>query len=630
MSNELKIEQQEQTAPVAAPKMPVQRNWRRSALFVTYSDFGANSRALKQAEALLEAGYKVDVIIPKSRTDATKWQLPSGINLHFMPIYKQRSKRRIMYAFRYLGFFLFAFFAVSWMQLKNQYRYVQASTLPEFLVFTALVPRLMGTKVILDVCDLSSELYESKFKQPETAPISRLVRFVERLCFWFATDLITVHEPYRQKLLSRGVKDSKMTILMNVADETVFRWQADDEPPADEPFRLVYHGTVARRNGVDLIIQALAEVRKTDPALRVALDVYGDGDDYDAVVKMINELQVSDMVRLHRGFAPVNDLPRLLKGAQLGMVANRIDGFMEYTLPVKLLEYIALGIPAVVPRTNAIECHFDEAQVAYFTPEDVKGMAEQIVRLARQPQAAREMARAAYRFYDEHNWANSRRRYLGLVTKRPRRPLYALLKRVVDVVLSLLALLVFGGPMIAVAILIKRNSPGPILFRQERVGKDGKLFKIAKFRTMHANTDPEWHKKFTEQLMKKSADGKQGEWLPPSNDPRVFPLGQKLRKTGLDELPQLFNVLAGEMSLVGPRPPIAYEVERYEDWQKERLTVLPGITGLWQVEGRGATTFDDMVQLDIEYIERCNIWLDIYLIAATLPARLLASRKYGR
>jgi lipopolysaccharide/colanic/teichoic acid biosynthesis glycosyltransferase len=334
---------------------------------------------------------------------------------------------------------------------------------------------------------------------------------------------------------------------------------------------------------------------------------------------------------LHKGFAPVTSLPTLLRGAHLGVVANREDGFMEYTLPTKLMEYVAMGIPSVVPRTNAIIGYFDDKQVGFFTPGEPKGLAEQIVRLASNPVLAQQMADAAYKFYDEHNWAATRRRFVNLAMRPKKRPVYHLLKRVIDFMIAVVALAILALPMAVIALAIKLKSPGPVLFRQERIGKDGKPFTIYKFRTMHLNTDPEWHKKFTEELMKKAAEGgKQAEWLPPKEDPRVYKLGKILRKTGLDEIPQLFNVVQGNMSLVGPRPPIGYEVERYTDWQNLRLTVMPGITGLWQVEGRGATTFDDMVALDVEYMERANLFLDLYLIAATVPARLLASRKYGR
>lgn len=407
-----------QTTEKRAATAVTARSQAPAACIITYSDFGANTRGRKQAEALMSAGFTVDCIIPRSLSDSRTWGLPPELNLEFMPIYKKRSKKQAMYAVRYFLFFVLTLLAVTRLHFKRRYTYIQVATLPEFMVFTALIPRLLGVKVVLDVCDLSSELYESKFRREATHPIARLVRLVEKMSLLFASELITVHEPYRQKLLERGIPDRKMTILLNVADETIFKPQpapADEGAAGAKAFRLVYHGTVARRNGVDLIIRALGEVKRTAPELPVVLDVYGDGDAYNEVLELIKELEVGNMVRLHRGFAPVAQLPTLLAGADAGLVANRYDGFMEYTLPTKLLEYVALGVPSIVARTVAIESYFDRTQLAFFEPEDYRELAGQIVELARNKARLSELSRQAYRFYDVHNWHNTRQRYLEMV-----------------------------------------------------------------------------------------------------------------------------------------------------------------------------------------------------------------------
>lgn len=389
----------------------------QTACLITYSDFGANTRGRKQASALMEAGYTVDCIIPRSRSDSSSWGLPADLSLHFVPIYKDRSHRQITYAVRYFLFFVLTFLIVTRLYFKQRYRYIQVATLPEFLVFTTLIPRLLGAKVVLDVCDLSSELYESKFQRPATDPLARLVRLVEKLSLNFANALLTVHEPYRQKLLERGLADRKITILLNVADETVFKRPQDlaEVVTPNQALRLVYHGTLARRNGVDLIIRALAEVKATAPTTHFKLDIYGDGDNYQEVVELINELGVTEMVNLQRGFVPVAQLPSLLAGANAGLVANRCDGFMEYTLPTKLLEYVALGIFSIVPRTITIEAYFDDTQVAFFEPEDYHGLAQRLIELAHNPRLAIEKARYAYAFYDSYNWSNTKACYQGLI-----------------------------------------------------------------------------------------------------------------------------------------------------------------------------------------------------------------------
>ncbi len=190
-------------------------------------------------------------------------------------------------------------------------------------------------------------------------------------------------------------------------------------------------------------------------------------------------------------------------------------------------------------------------------------------------------------------------------------------KRVLDVSVILLAAPVTIVVGAIIALVIKLGSPGPVIFRQERVGFKGQRFVCYKFRSMHAGADTNSHQGHTAHLIKSSAPMTK---LDAVKDARIIPFGSVLRATGLDELPQLINVLRGDMSLVGPRPCIAYEYEMYEPWQKRRFDAVPGLTGLWQVSGKNRTTFHQMINFDIEYSERASLWLDLKIIFKTVPA----------
>ncbi len=195
---------------------------------------------------------------------------------------------------------------------------------------------------------------------------------------------------------------------------------------------------------------------------------------------------------------------------------------------------------------------------------------------------------------------------------------YLRLKRAMDVVLSAAALLILSPVLLVLAILIKLHSPGPVIFRQARVGKDGRPFTFLKFRSMRHNADVSIHRDHVAALIaghdRAPASGKSAKL---ERDPRITGLGRVLRKTSVDELPQLINVLRGDMSLVGPRPPIPYEVELYQEWHKQRLKVLPGITGWWQVKGRNLVSFDDAVAMDLHYIEHRSLGLDLKILLMT-------------
>lgn len=194
-------------------------------------------------------------------------------------------------------------------------------------------------------------------------------------------------------------------------------------------------------------------------------------------------------------------------------------------------------------------------------------------------------------------------------------------KRVFDVCVSLMLIILFSPIFFIVAAIIKFDSRGPIMFSQERIGKDGRKFKMHKFRTMHIDSDNTIHKEFVKKMIKEGTKDGSGLYKI-ANDPRITNIGKFLRKYSIDEFPQLENVLVGDMSLVGPRPPLEYEVENYDEWHKRRLAVRPGMTGLWQVSGRNKIGFEDMVLLDIYYAENWTIWLDLQILLKTVPVVL--------
>jgi exopolysaccharide biosynthesis polyprenyl glycosylphosphotransferase len=202
------------------------------------------------------------------------------------------------------------------------------------------------------------------------------------------------------------------------------------------------------------------------------------------------------------------------------------------------------------------------------------------------------------------------------------------LKRGLDIAASAALLAVLSPLFAVIAVLVKLKSPGPVFFGQVRVGESGKPFKMFKFRTMQVNNDPSIHQAFVSQFIKAGAPngGDAGADAPFKivNDPRVTSIGRILRSTSLDELPQFWNVLRGDMSLVGPRPALRYEVEQYKPWHYRRvLEARPGITGLWQVSGRSRTTFDDMVRLDLRYAKKSSAWTDIKILLATPRAVIM-------
>ena len=213
---------------------------------------------------------------------------------------------------------------------------------------------------------------------------------------------------------------------------------------------------------------------------------------------------------------------------------------------------------------------------------------------------------------------------------------YDTVKRILDIIISLVLLVVFFPLWLLIAIAIKATSPGPVIYVADTVGKDGKIFPFYKFRTMRTDSDETTHKQYLARFVERNepytvirrGDGSEQRIYKIVNDSRVTPIGRILRATGLDEAPQLLNVLKGDMSMVGPRPPRLSEYEHYEEWHKQRLSVMPGITGLYQVTARSVVPFDEAVRIDLEYIRNRSLRLDLKIMLLT-PINVIILRKGG-
>ena len=209
--------------------------------------------------------------------------------------------------------------------------------------------------------------------------------------------------------------------------------------------------------------------------------------------------------------------------------------------------------------------------------------------------------------------------YPDLMKKDMEQSIYLTAKNLIDILGSAAALILFSPLFLIIAAAITMTSEGPVFFRQERLGLNGRVFSLLKFRSMYTGCDADRHKDYIKKYIgEQTCAAVEPGVFKLKDDPRITPVGKFLRKTSLDELPQFINVLKGEMSLVGPRPPIPYECDLYDIWHKSRLlSCKPGITGLWQVTGRSRTTFDEMVRLDLKYIREWNLWLDLKIMFMT-------------
>ena len=393
-----------------------------------YTEYITDPRVRREAQALAARGDTVDFLCLRQppvqdRVYPDRWFTVDGVNVCQLPFKKYQGTNQIAYLMSYIIFALIGFLWLTGLWLRKHYQLIQVHTMPDFLVFAAIIPRIFGCKVILDMHDLTSDLYSVKFKSKWMQPLIWGLRLQERLSAGLANHVLTVHEPYRQVLIERGIKPAKVSVLMNAPDDRIFSMEnrATGKLPALRPgepipFVLVYHGTIVARYGLDVMLRAVALLRAQRAVEPLRLVIYGKGDDLARLRGISTELGLDDVVYFHGKHVPTEQLPELLAQADLAVVPNLKNPFTDYVLPTKLMEYAALGIPSVMARTLVVSQYFDEEMVAYFAPGDAEELARQIAALAHDPERRRAMARLAHlRFTQRYGWPQMRQSYYDLV-----------------------------------------------------------------------------------------------------------------------------------------------------------------------------------------------------------------------
>jgi glycosyltransferase involved in cell wall biosynthesis len=372
------------------------------------------TRVEREARILVKHGYLVDVICLRADGESPL-ESSDGITIHRLPVQRHKGHGAGVQLLEYLAFFCLAMVKLTALHVRAPYRVVQTHNLPDFLVFAALFVRLIGARVILDIHDLMPEFYAARFQVGLDSWPVRIVRWQERLSCRFADHVITVSEHWRQTLIGRGVPPDKCSVVMNVADESIFHPPAVQRPLLHDPasLRLIYHGTLTERYGLDLAIRAVDLVREDIPG--VHLTILGNGDFVDELERLIDELDLRQHVELINELRPAEELPELIDAADLGIVPYRNDPFTDGLLPTKLMEYAALGMPAVASRTTAIESTFGDTMVELFEPGDVGDLAQRLLSLYRCPERLARLWNGSYRFTERYNWPKIGAAYVDLV-----------------------------------------------------------------------------------------------------------------------------------------------------------------------------------------------------------------------
>jgi glycosyltransferase involved in cell wall biosynthesis len=371
-------------------------------------------RVEREARALLEQGYEVDVICLQQKGEPA-FSVEDSVNTHRLPVMRHKGKGVMVQFLEYLAFFVLAFFKVTALHLKRRYNIVQVHNLPDFLIFSALIPKLSGARLILDLHDLMPEFYAARFRSGMSSFPSRLLCWQEKLSCLFANHVITVTELWRQTLIERGIPAAKISVVMNVANDRIFNRSNVKHVANQGHFDLIYHGQLSQRYGIDLAIQAVGLLRSEIPEIRFT--VHGRGDYLDELRKLTETLGMEEHVRFSTQYMPTLELPQLVGNAHAGIVPYRKDIFTDGILPTKLMEYAALGVPVIAARTTAIAAYFDPEMIQYFTPEDVNDLASSIRLLYNDRERLAQYARNIEKFNQRYNWKLVAAEYVQVVER---------------------------------------------------------------------------------------------------------------------------------------------------------------------------------------------------------------------
>jgi glycosyltransferase involved in cell wall biosynthesis len=379
---------------------------------IAYTNYAVDARVQREAETLAAAGYRVLCLATKNSATAAHFT-QQGVEVRELGVLKYRGKSRLAYIGSYLRFLFVSSAACLRLLIRGELDVIHVHNLPDFLAFAGLVPRVCKSKVVLDVHDSVPEMFATKFSD---APLLwKLLCLEERVSALVAHKVICVNAPQRDVLVARGISKAKTFISMNVPDPKIFAPVAiagrKDGKASGGIFNLVYHGTMVERLGIDLLIRAVALLTDRIPGVR--LNLWGGGDDLPAFQTLAVDLGVDDRVLFSPKGFPLQELPRHLMSMDVGVVGNRRTTAGDLMLPVKLMEYVSLGIPTVVPRLRAIEHYFSGDMVSYYSPDDVQSLADAIHRLYSEPERRRCQAELAAQFLEEYGW---QRQGIELVT----------------------------------------------------------------------------------------------------------------------------------------------------------------------------------------------------------------------
>lgn len=387
---------------------------RLAVCHVLYAFYESDTRVRMYAEALVERGDRVDAVaLRKPGQPATG--ILEGVRIHRIQERVVNENGRADYLKRILRFFLASavFLGQRSLNSAGSYDLVHVHSVPDFEVFAALVPKLRGAKVILDIHDLVPEFYADKFGVDSQSAVFGALRLAEKASSAFADHVIVANHLWERVITKRAVQTEKCSVFLNYPMPAFFR-RYPRRSRDDGRVRMIYPGTLNRHQGVDLAVRAIGLIRDRIPAAE--LYIYGDGPDRSALQDLIRELRLEDRVFI-QGFLPIEEIVPVIADADIGIVPKRAEGFGDTAFSTKILEFMALGVPVIAARTTIDSYYFNDTLVRFFEPGSVESLAEAMLDLVQSTQRRDLLARNAAAYARRNAWETKKDEYLRLVDR---------------------------------------------------------------------------------------------------------------------------------------------------------------------------------------------------------------------
>ncbi|MFX0199978.1 MAG: glycosyltransferase family 4 protein [Candidatus Hodarchaeota archaeon] len=378
---------------------------------LTYSIYEYDARVKRYAESLADRGDLVDVISLKTLQQPLRTQM-NGMHIYRIQSRDFSERSPLSYLLRILYFFFKSIILLSYLSAKQKYDIIHIHSVPDFLVFTALLPKFLGAKIILDIHDILPEFYQRKFNVPAEHVSIRFLRTLERLSCKFSDHIIIANHLWREKIAERSVQHKKCSVFINTPDPRIFG-NVRATKNKNQKFRLLYHGNLGEHFGVDIAIKAMDKI--TEDILNAELFVLSGKKNLDNLQELVDELDLRDYIYFTKEYVPVEEVPKYVSDADVGIVPQKDGVFSGDALSTKLLEYVFMGIPVVASRLNAFQIYFDDSMLSYFEPGNPKDLARAVLDLYRNPRKKQQLLLNADRFNKKYNWERYKAAYHRLI-----------------------------------------------------------------------------------------------------------------------------------------------------------------------------------------------------------------------